>query len=145
MRERGGALRLIHSKEQPNQGSVYNTLAENVSRDVEMIVTDDSRLYGMELTQFRGKHESVNHSAGEYVRRSLKGPIHTNTVENAFSLLKRGIVGSFHQISTKHLHRYLDEFSYRFNRRKQPDIFEQTVGNLVAAEPLQYRQLVAEN
>ena len=55
-----------------------------------------------------------------------------NTIENAFSLLKRGIIGNFHKVSIKHLQRYLDEFSYRFNRRerKVEDAFIETVRRL---------------
>ncbi len=58
-------------------------------------------------------HQTVNHSTGEYVR----GNAHTNTVEGFFSLLKRWIVGSFHHVSKGHLHRYCDEFAFRYNNR----------------------------
>lgn len=59
------------------------------------------------------KHESVNHGAGEYVR----GGAHTNTIEAYFSILKRGIVGTYHHVSQQHLKRYLAEFDFRHNRR----------------------------
>lgn len=59
------------------------------------------------------KHESVNHSIGEYVR----GPVHTNTIEGYFSIMKRGINGTYHHISQQHLKRYLAEFDYRYNER----------------------------
>ena len=59
------------------------------------------------------KHESVNHSIGEYVR----GDAHTNTIEGYFSILKRGINGTFHHVSQQHLKRYLAEFDYRYNER----------------------------
>ena len=55
------------------------------------------------------------------------GDIHTNNIESFWALLKRGIVGQFHKVSAKHLHRYLDEFSYRFNHRKHPDLFGLTI------------------
>jgi hypothetical protein len=58
-------------------------------------------------------HKTIKHSAKEYVR----GDVHTNTVEGVFSLLKRGITGSFHHVSKGHLHRYCDEFSFRYNTR----------------------------
>lgn len=58
-------------------------------------------------------HESVNHGAGEYVR----GDVHTNTIEGYFSLLKRGIYGTFHHVSQQHLKRYLAEFDFRYNER----------------------------
>jgi transposase-like protein len=57
--------------------------------------------------------------------------IHTNTIESSFSLLKRGLIGSFHRVSIKHLHRYLAEFEWRFNARKDANRFEQTVGRML--------------
>ena len=59
-------------------------------------------------------HESVNHSAGEYVR----GNVHTNTVEGYFSIFKRGIIGTFHHVSAQHLQRYATEFDFRYNHRE---------------------------
>ena len=67
--------------------------------------------------EFDGGHESVNHSRHEYAR----GPIHTNTIEGFFGLLKRGVNGTFHHISPKHLHRYLSEFEFRYNTRGMDD------------------------
>jgi hypothetical protein len=84
------------------------------------------------------KHETIKHKERVYVR----GNVHTNTIESAFSLLKRGIIGSFHQVSIKHLQRYLNEFGYRFNRREDKDLFEQTVRRMSAAKTMPYRQLV---
>lgn len=83
------------------------------------MVTDQLNPYvhaNQELN-FQGGHESVNHSAGEYVR----GDVHTNTVEGFFSLLKRGIIGTFHAVSREHLHRYVGEFVFRYNTRKNND------------------------
>lgn len=62
-------------------------------------------------------HDTVNHAAHEYVR----GDVHTNTIEGYFSLLKRGITGTYHHVSEKHLHRYLAEFDFRYNARKESD------------------------
>ena len=84
-------------------------------------------------------HSTVNHSHLEYVR----GLTHTNTIENFWSLFKRGLIGSFHKVSEKHLDRYLNEFTYRFNARKEPDIFEMTLGNLLRGKALQYKALTA--
>jgi hypothetical protein len=64
-------------------------------------------------------HGSVNHSAGEYVRDTFW---HTNTVENYFSILKRGIVGVFHHVSQQHLSRYVAEFDFRYNSRNVVDM-----------------------
>jgi transposase-like protein len=64
-------------------------------------------------------HETVNHRGGEDVR----GEVHTNSMESFWSLLKRGIVGTYHKVSKKYLPLYLAEFQYRFNNRNNPDIF----------------------
>lgn len=78
-------------------------------------------------------HKSVKHSAKEYARREGNFTVHTNSVEGSFSLLKRGIIGTFHQVSKKHLPLYLAEFDHRFNHRKTTD-GERTVAALKLAE-----------
>src|SRR5205823_5583391 len=75
--------------------------------------TDESRLYGRVGKEFAGGHESVRHSAKEYVR----GDVHTNTIEGYFSIFKRGMKGIYQHCSEKHLHRYLAEFDFRYNER----------------------------
>jgi transposase-like protein len=82
------------------------------------LMTDDSRVYPPIGAEFAG-HSSVNHSAEEYVR--LGGFAHTNTVESHFALLKRGVYGTFHNVSEAHLHRYLAEFDFRANTRDMTD------------------------
>jgi hypothetical protein len=67
-----------------------------------------------------------------------------NTVESAFSLLKRGIVGNFHKVSIKHLQRYLNEFSYRFNRWNDDGAFLETVRRLAGFKPLPFDVLTSE-
>ena len=64
-------------------------------------------------------HEAVTHHAGEYVRKGTD--IHSNTVESVFSLIKRGVMGTFHSVSKKHLPNYLNEFEFRYNTRKLDD------------------------
>ena len=86
-----------------------------------------------------GKHHVIDHD-----RSYAWGDVHTNTIENAFSLLKRGVYGTFHKVSIKHLGRYCNEFSYRFNRREeQLQMFGMTVKNLVHCEVLSYKKLTA--
>src|SRR5581483_9244875 len=99
----------------------------------------ESKLYQFDMTQFQRKHQTVNHSAGEYVR----GDIYTNTVESAFSLLKRGIVGSWHKVSVKHLPAYLDEMTWRFNNRKNPYLFRDTILKLIASDNMEYKDLTS--
>src|SRR5439155_14225243 len=78
------------------------------------IVTDELASYPRAAVGFSG-HEHVKHRAEEYVNA---GGFHTNTAESYFALLKRGVTGTFHHISPKHLHRYCDEFSFRWDGRK---------------------------
>ena len=87
------------------------------------------------------KHEAVNHSAKEWVR----GQVHTNTIEGVFSLFKRAIIGQYHHVSRKHLDAYLDEFEFRFNRRKRADLFADTIRHLVAAKKMTFRELTLDS
>ena len=79
-------------------------------------MTDDLNVYTKPGKPFKA-HKTVNHTEGEYVR----GNVHTNTIEGYFSQLKRGIDGTFHHVSERHLPRYLAEFDYRYNSRKEKD------------------------
>ena len=85
------------------------------------------------------KHAVINHSTHQYVN----GNIHTNTVESAFSLLKRGIIGTWHRVSKKHLAAYLQEMTWRFNNRKNPFLFRDTVKKLIESPNLEYKKLTA--
>jgi hypothetical protein len=86
-----------------------------------ILMTDGAQQYlqyGMEFSA----HYSVNHSAGEYVRKVGESLLaHNNTAESFFALLKRGHYGVFHHLSKHHLHRYCDEFSFRWGKRKVSD------------------------
>ncbi len=89
-----------------------------VSDKVDLVATDEHPGYGY-LTASGYKHDTVNHSAGEYVR----GEIHTANIDNFWSLLKRGVIGTYHHVSKKYLPLYLAEFQFRYNNRKNTDIF----------------------
>lgn len=78
------------------------------------LMTDDAPVY-VKISKDFAAHETVNHSAEEYVR--LGGFVHTNTIENYFSILKRGLTGVYHHVSQQHLKRYLAEFDFRHNER----------------------------
>jgi hypothetical protein len=69
--------------------------------------------------------------------------IHTNTVESSFSLLKRGLIGSFHRVSIKHLHRYLTEFEFRFNERSNGARFDKTAQRMLKGKTMPYKALTA--
>lgn len=94
---------------------ISNTDRENLHNFIKENVVLGSTLYTDDHKSYLGldgyKHESVNHSVGEYVR----GQAHTNGIESFWALLKRGYFGIFHQFSWKHLHRYLAEFEARWN------------------------------
>jgi len=69
--------------------------------------------------------------------------VSTNSVENAWSLFKRSLVGSYHQLSVKHLPAYLDEFGFRFNNRENPYLFRDTLLALIREDALPYKKLVS--
>ncbi len=98
----------------PNAQNKYlhDFLFTHIAKGSNM-VSDDFRGY-RKLNEKGYNHESVNHSAKEYVR----GWAHTNTIEGYWSIMKRGIYGIYHQASKKHLHRYCNEFAFRYNTRK---------------------------
>jgi hypothetical protein len=117
-------------------------IKENVSEDVDVIMTDEFVSYPFALDRAghsRDKHKTVMHKAGIYV----DGDITTNEIESAFSLLKRGIIGSWHKVSAKHLPAYLEEMTFRFNRRNSKTLLLETLQRMITADPLTYEKLTA--
>lgn len=109
--ERNGRVRSFHVANVTAK-TIRTVIVKNVDR-ASHLMTDSARMYpgvGREFTA----HSAVNHSAGEYVREGFH---HSNTVENYFSILKRGITGTFHHVSEAHLARYLAEFDFRYSNR----------------------------
>jgi hypothetical protein len=142
--QRGGELRFRHlGKGSATTKKVGPLIAELVDPNVERIMTDESSIYPWALRdKFARRHHTIRHKDHNYVN----GEIHTNTIESAFSLFKRGITGSFHQVSIKHLPRYLSEFEYRFNRRERkgigkPDIFSETLMRMTKVKPMPFKNL----
>jgi transposase-like protein len=141
IKQRGGELRFFHA-EDAKSGTLAKYIKENVSEDVDVIMTDEFVSYPYALDragQSREKHRTIKHKAGIYV----EGDITTNGIESAFSLLKRGIVGSWHKVSAKHLPAYLEEMTFRFNRRGRSDLFIDTLRHMVTADPLTFEDLTA--
>lgn len=135
--QRGGKVRLQmvpHNR----KGNVMGFLGQVVDPHAEAIYTDEFRSYD-ELGDEDTAHESVNHRAGEWVR----GKVHTNTMEGVWSLLDRAIIGSYHNLSAKHMPAYLQEFEWRFNNRENPYLFRDTLARLVGADALKYKDLIA--
>jgi len=100
-------------------------------QDGSVVVTDD--YFGYRGIPKIFSHKTVKHGAKEYWRKEKDLDVHTNTVESKFSLLKRGLIGTFHAVSKKHLPLYLAEFDHRFNHRKDTD-GQRTVSALKLAE-----------
>ncbi len=108
--ERGGRVRSFHVAS-ADKDSVTMIVRENITRESHLH-TDESRLYHGSELHF-ASHETVKHSAKEYVR----GDVHTNSAEGYFSIFKRGMRGVYQHCKEKHLHRYLAEFDFRYNHR----------------------------
>ncbi|HLW54723.1 MAG TPA: IS1595 family transposase [Candidatus Angelobacter sp.] len=134
--ERGGQVRTMRIST-PSKAVLVSKILDHTTKDAQ-IYTDESTAY-KSVGQIR-KHDTVNHITEEWVR----GDVHTNTIENHWSLLKRGIIGSFHQVSVKHLDRYLSEFEYRTNNRKNSDLFIKTVARMCGVKPMPYQNLIAD-
>jgi transposase-like protein len=112
--ERDGRVKSQHMEHVTGE-NLKSAMLECVETSAS-IMTDESPSYFGTRKLF-ADHQAVNHKKGEYVRKSA----HVNTAESVHALLKRGIVGTFHHVSKKHLHRYLNEFDFRFNHRKIKD------------------------
>ena len=112
--ERGGDLRAFHVGADRTHGAIRKLVTENVAPGSNLI-TDEHAAY-RHLNGFY--HYAVNHSKKEYVR---DGFIHTNTLEGAWSLLKRQIYGIHHWVSPKHMQRYVSEMTWRYNRREMEE------------------------
>jgi len=139
IRQRNGDLRMIRA-EDAKSATVREIINANIGSHVEVIMTDESAIYPWALNKMqKNLHKTINHS-----REYAHGDVHTNTVESAFSLLKRGIVGTWHKVSAKHLPAYLDEMCFRFNNRKNPFLFRDTILKLIDSPNLEYKQLTAK-
>jgi len=137
MLERGGELR-ARKMERLTGKAMKAEIKANVKPGATLL-TDEAKGYsGLDGTYH---HYAVNHSAGEYVRWFF---VHTNGLENAWSLFKRQVDGIHHWISDKHLDRYLGEFAFRFSRRQMGE--GSRVDALIAdasGRRLTYRALIA--
>ncbi len=140
LRQRDGETRFFHA-EDAKSGTLAQYIKDNVSEDVDVIVTDEFNAYpgAMKQAGLTERHKTIKHKSKVYV----DGDIHTNTVESAFSLLKRGIVSTWHRISAKHLAAYLEEMQFRFNRRNSKTIFLETLQHIITADPLTFEELTS--
>jgi transposase-like protein len=139
--ERGGDLRLEVRKGPGRESKVsYRGFVKNAVDDkAEFIFTDSDYSWG-EMTDWDTTHRKVNHREEEWVR----GIVHTNTIEGVWSLFKRSVVGTYHQMSAKHLPAYLDEMAFRFNNRDNAFLFRDTLLRMIEGETLPYAELVED-
>jgi hypothetical protein len=131
--ERGGRVHLKKIKDLKLE-SIVPILDATISPNAGAIHTDGSKRY-LNIVP-RDKHIRGNHA------EELKtGPVSNQTIEGAFSLFKRGVVGSYHKLGIEHMDAYLGEFCWRYNRRKQqPEMFDMALGNM-SRQPLPYSKL----
>ena len=136
MVEQGGDLRMVHVPDLKAR-SVHATVGEHVAPGSTLMTDEHPSSVGLDK---RYVHHSVSHSKGEYVRHYT---LHTNTIEGAWSLLKRQMVGIHHFVTAKHLSRYVAEAEWRYNRRKAADAAR--VDALIAGSDgrLTYKALIA--
>lgn len=121
--ERGG--KVIAKKAKDTSSKTLKSFINSKVKKASEIMTDEWKAYRGLSKNF--DHFVIKHNQGEYVR----GNVHTNTIENFWSLLKRGIIGQYHWLSTKHLGKYIDEFCYRYNHRKNSEVFNLVLSNCV--------------
>jgi transposase-like protein len=105
-----------------NSAACQHFIRETVGTDVSLLATDESSSY-LDLKWQGYNHGTVNHTNKQYV----VGALHTNTIEGFWSLIKRGVMGSYHKVSKKYLPLYVAEFQFRYNNRTNPDIFAEAI------------------
>jgi len=135
--QRGGQVRI---ERVPNvkKATLHAFIERNVKDEAEAIYTDELASY-LGIEDHDTRHETVNHSAEEWV----VGDVHTNGIEGVWALFKRSLVGTFHKMSKKHIDRYVVELEWRFNNRGNPHIFVDTLRRIVNTDHMTYRELVA--
>ena len=135
--QRGGNVRLERIPDVKSR-TLHGFIGRAVKDEAEAIYTDELKSY-LGIEDDNTRHETVNHSAEEWV----VGDVHTNSIENVWSLFKRSLMGAFHKMSRKHMDRYLEELEWRFNNRNNEHIFRDTLARIVRTGPMTYRELVA--
>ncbi|MGQ0646990.1 MAG: IS1595 family transposase [Gemmatimonadaceae bacterium] len=133
--QRSGQVRLRHI---PNvKKETIHAFVKSVAKDeTEAFYTDELRSY-LGLADDDTRHETVNHSAEEWV----VGSVHTNGIEGVWSLFKRSIIGAYHKVSVKHLDAYLQELEFRFNNRDNQHMLRDVMLRLLGKSALRYSDL----
>jgi transposase-like protein len=121
MIERGGKIRAkVMKKEGLSAKKLTSLVRRNVDVSNATLITDEYKGY-------LGIKHIMPHKTVDHTYWYVNGDIHTNNIESFWAILKRGIVGQYHKVSLRYLPKYIDEFSYRFNNRKNDDLFGQTI------------------
>ena len=136
--QRQGPIRLKVVKDTTRK-TLHGFIRSTTAPDTEAIYTDEWPAY-RGIGDKDTRHETVNHSADEWVR----GQVHTNTIESVWSLLDRSIIGAYHHVSVKHIDAYVDELEWRFSNRENPYLFRDTLTKLLTSERLEYKTLVTK-
>jgi len=119
------------------EGTIREIVNAHVGAHVEIVMTDEAAIYLWALTKFpKGKHRTVNHT-----REYAHGEVQTNMVQSAFSVLKRGTLGTWHKASAKHFPARLDEMYFRLNNRKNPYLFRDTMLKLIESRKIGCKHL----
>ena len=126
MVQRGGKV-IAKKQTELKFADLKNTAIAHIDFENTVLMTDDYRGY----IPFKHllPHLTVNHSQKQWAN----GKTHTNTIESFWALLKRGIVGQYHHLSDKHLNRYITEFCFKYNNRKNKNVFENLLTNAIGA------------
>ncbi|HTX20585.1 MAG TPA: IS1595 family transposase [Candidatus Aquilonibacter sp.] len=138
--QRGGEIQ-VKVAEAVNRQTLVPNIIENVQKG-SFVYTDENVCYrGLHRAGFI--HNQVQHQTKEYV----VGDCHTNSIESFWALFKRGYHGVYHHMSKKHLQRYVNEFTFRFNRRacEMQSVFSNVVNNVVQTPQLPYKELIGKN
>jgi len=137
MVERGGEVRAFVPGQRVTAKVALSSIHENVAPTAH-VNTDESLLY--EFVHKTHAHSTVRHSIKEYVR----GNTHTQTIDGFWGLFKRRLIGTHHQVTVKHLHRYLNEAVFSYNNRGNDDVFSRTVVALLITATFRYATLKAD-
>jgi transposase-like protein len=138
--ERGGHVRSFHVADVSGI-NLKRVLTEQIHRETRVITDSSPRYNFAKREQFFAGYDQINHAYKEYVR----GDVHTNTVESYFSILKRGLIGTYHHVGSDHLFRYTNEFDFRYNHRTALGYTDNERANVVlkeiAGKRLTYRRI----
>lgn len=138
--ERNGEVRSFHVAS-VNGENLKEMLKAKIHPDTHVMTDSSPRYNSMKREQPFAKHSQVNHSKGEYAR----GEVTTNRVEGFFSIMKRGLIGTYHHVGSDHLQRYLNEFDFRYNNRDAVGVSdaERTIAALkgIQGKRLTYRRI----